>query len=108
MVSRSAWRGVTPWRTGDWSRTLSFSMVRRLHAAPAIGMAVASQTTVYRQENSDAACRSDPEDPVAKAAEANVLEDDRRRDRRRLAGLLDRGADGPDEAPTRAGRTRRA
>src|SRR5207248_10637020 len=35
--------GVTPWRTGDWSRTLSFSMGRRLHRPGAIGICPAPE-----------------------------------------------------------------
>src|SRR5216683_6477702 len=51
--------------------------------------------------------RADPEDPLAEATQTAELEDDRRRDKQRLADLCHGGADGPDEAPPGAGRARR-
>src|SRR5271167_4660548 len=46
----------------------------------------------------DDSCRANSEDPLAEAPQRAELDDDRRRDRRRLAGLPHRGADGADEA----------
>src|SRR5262249_18791361 len=48
--------------------------------------------------------RNHPENPVAKTPEATELEDHRRRDRRRLAGICHGRIDGADEAPPGAGR----
>src|SRR5580692_5379405 len=42
MVSRSASRGVTPWRTGDWSRTLSVNIGGAYTRRLGIGTAVAT------------------------------------------------------------------
>src|SRR5690242_10468910 len=79
-------------------------------SADPIGTTVAcAPSSLWIEELSDAARRSDPEDPVAEAAETAQLENRYRRDRQRVGGVPHCCIDGADEiAPGAGGANRRA